>query len=192
MFDVLLIRPGSTTFDEEGRMKGALDIPLTPDGTRQVELAAEQLAKYDLDCLYVAPCESAQQTGLLFSKRCGWKRRTVECFRNVDHGLWQGKLVEEVRRHQPRVYKQFQESPVNICPPGGESLADARQRIDATVRKLGRRHRGGLIGLVVPEPMASLVRCALLGCSFGDVWKSELDAGNWELIRVEAPCPVLA
>lgn len=116
----------------------------------------------------------------------------MECFRNVDHGLWQGKLVEEVRLHQPKVYKQFQENPVSICPPGGESLTEASERIEHSIRKLGRRHRGGIIGLVAPEPMASLVRCALLGCNFGDVWKAELDAGKWELIRVQERLPVIA
>ena len=32
MIEVLLIRPGSTTFDHEGRIKGSLDIPLSVEG----------------------------------------------------------------------------------------------------------------------------------------------------------------
>lgn len=192
MLEVLLIRPGSTRFDEEGRIKGALDIPLTSKGTRQVKETAEQLASMHLDRLYVAPCESAQQTGKILAKRCGWKFRTVDCFRNLDHGLWQGKLVEEVRRLQPKVYKQFQENPANFCPPGGETLNDVRQRIGTMVAKLYRRHKNGLVGLVISEPMASLVRCEMLGCDFGDIWKAELNAGTWELLNVDRPLSVAA
>ncbi len=184
MLNVLLVRPGSTSFDEEGRIKGALDIPLSPLGQQQSQSAGEQLREVPVECLYVAPCESAQATGRILARTCNWKSKTIDCFRNVDYGLWQGKLIDEVRRHQPRVYKQFQENPVGICPPGGEMLLSALQRIEHTLDKLVRRHRQGTIGMVVPEPLASVVRCHLLGCDFSDVWTSQLDAGTWELLTL--------
>ena len=187
MFNVLLVRPGSTTFDEEGRIKGSLDIPLSPLGRHQSMVAGASLKDMSVECLYVAPCESAQETGRILAQQCGWKLRTVESFHNVDHGLWQGKLVEEVRRLQPRVYKQFQENPVGICPPGGEMLDAALQRVEGLLDKLVRRHRRGTIGMVIPEPLASVVRCHLLGCDFGDVWASQLDAGTWELLTLHQP-----
>ncbi len=187
MLNVLLVRPGSTTFDEEGRIKGSLDIPLSPLGQQQSLAAGEQLKDMPVDCLYVAPCESAQATGKILAKQCGWKSRTVECFRNVDHGLWQGKLVDEVRRLQPRVYKQFQENPVGICPPEGEMLDSALARVENTLDKLVRKHRNGTICMVIPEPLASVVRCHLLGCDFSDVWTHQLDAGTWELLTLHQP-----
>lgn len=190
MLNVLLVRPGSTTFDEEGRIKGSLDIPLSPLGRTQSMAAGEQLKDMPVDCLYVAPCESAQATGKILAKHCGWKSRTIECFRNVNHGLWQGKLVDEVRRLQPRVYKQFQENPVGICPPDGEMLDSALARVESTVDKLVRKHRNGTICMVIPEPLASVVRCHLLGCDFSDVWTHQLDAGTWELLTLHQPMTV--
>jgi broad specificity phosphatase PhoE len=190
MLNVLLVRPGSTTFDEEGRIKGSLDIPLSPLGHQQSVAACEQLKDMPVDCLYVAPCESAQATGKILAKLCGWKSRTIECFRNVNHGLWQGKLVDEVRRLQPRVYKQFQENPVGICPPEGEMLDSALTRVESTLDKLVRKHRHGTICMVIPEPLASVVRCHLLGCDFSDVWTHQLDAGNWELLTLHQPMTV--
>ena len=187
MLNVLLVRPGSTTLDEEGRIKGALDIPLSPLGRRQSLAAGESLKDITVECLYVAPCESAQETGKILSQLCGWKMRTIDSFLNVNHGLWQGKLVEEVRRLQPRVYKQFQENPVGICPPGGEMLDEALQRVEGILDKLVKRHRRGTIAMVVPEPLASVVRCHLLGCDFGDVWASQQDAGTWELLTLHQP-----
>lgn len=192
MLNVLLVRPGSTVFDEEGRIKGALDIPLSPRGEWQSRAASENFKDIYVECLYVAPCESAQATGKILAKRCGWKSRTIDCFRNVNHGLWQGKLVEEVRRLQPRVYKQFQENPIGICPPGGEMLGSALQRVESCLEKLVRRHRHGTIGMVIPEPLASVVRCHLLGVAFGDVWTSQLDAGTWELLTLHQPLAAAA
>ncbi len=38
MLEVLLIRPGATTFDEDGRIKGSLDIPLSPQESNKQRL----------------------------------------------------------------------------------------------------------------------------------------------------------
>jgi phosphoserine phosphatase len=189
MLEVLLIRPGSTTFDEDGRIKGSLDIPLSPRGIQQAEAAAKSLNGLKLDVLYVAPCESAQDTARYICRRNGWKQKSLDCLRNVDHGLWQGKLVDEVRRLQPRIYRQFQDAPESVCPPGGETLCDAKERVSAVLAKLKRKHRGQRIGFVVPEPMASIVRCEFVGGSIDDMWKSELDAGTWDLLVVDPVVP---
>lgn len=184
MLEVLLIRPGSTLFDEEGRIKGALDIPLCDAGRKQAEALSVNLQTTKLDCLYVAPCESALASAAAIGERNFCKQKTLDCLRNLDHGLWQGKLVAEVRRLQPRVYRQFQEHPADVCPPAGETIQDGLERIRASVHRLIRKHQGGRIGMIVPQPMASIVRFTLVGGSFGDLWKSELDFGQYETIQV--------
>lgn len=186
MLEVVLIRPGSTTFDEEGRIKGALDIPLSSVGRAQAEALSLNLQAVKLDCLYVAPCESAMLSAKAITERNFCKQKTLDCLRNLDHGLWQGKLVAEVKRLQPKVYRQFQENPTEICPPAGETILVALGRAKATIDKLVRKHAGGRVGMVVPQPMASIVRFALVGGSFGDLWKSELDFGTYELLHVSA------
>lgn len=187
MLEVLLIRPGSTSFDEEGRIKGSLDIPLSPTGIQQAEAAAKSLTGMQLDCLYVAPCESAQETARFIVRRNRWKHKSLDCLRNVDHGLWQGRLVDEVRRLQPKVYRQFQDDPDTVCPPGGETLEAAADRVASCLERLKRKHQGKRIGMVVPEPMASVVRCMLVGGSIEDMWKAETDAGTWDLLKVDPP-----
>ena len=193
MIEVLLIRPGSTTFDHEGRIKGSLDIPLSAEGEAQAERLSQSLAEIKLDCLYVAPCESAVQSAELIGERNFCKQKSLECLRNLDHGLWQGKLLSEVRRLQPKVYRQFQEHPTDVCPPQGETVQAAYDRVSAIITKLKKRHRGGRIGLLVPQPMSAIVRYALVGGSLGDLWKSELDFGTYETLLVEAqqsPAPL--
>ncbi|MEZ6138626.1 MAG: histidine phosphatase family protein [Pirellulaceae bacterium] len=184
MLEVLLIRPGSTIFDEEGRIKGALDIPLSPTGRQQAEQLSLGLQEIKMDCLYVAPCESALVSAAAIGERNFCKQKTLDCLRNLDHGLWQGKLVAEVRRLQPKVYRQFQDHPEDICPPGGETVRAALARVRVNVDKLLRKHEGGRIGLIIPQPMASIVRFSLVGGSIGDLWKSELDFGQFETLQV--------
>jgi len=188
MSRVVLVRPGATDFDDQGRMKGCLNMPLSECGREQVERIAAELADLEIDEIVTAPCESAIETATRLAKGRSVlgrsvKVRIVECFRNVDHGLWHGKLIEEVRRTQPKVYKQGQESPLNLCPPGGETIQQAKDRVVKAIKKVTKRSSGGTIALVIPDPLASIVHSILDGDDIRDLWKSETDAAQWELIE---------
>jgi broad specificity phosphatase PhoE len=188
MSRVVLVRPGATEFDDQGRMKGCLDMPLSECGREQVERIAAELADVEIDEIVSAPCESAVETANRIAagrsvQGRGIKVRVIECFRNVDHGLWHGKLIEEVRRTQPKVYKQGQESPSNLCPPGGETIQQAKDRVLKAINKVTKRSGGGTIALVIPDPLASIVHSILDGEEMRDLWKSETDAAQWELIE---------
>jgi phosphoserine phosphatase len=183
MSRVVLVRPGATEFDDQGRMKGCLDMPLSECGRQQVERIASELVDLELDEILSAPCESALATANRLARGRNIKVRVVECFRNLDHGLWHGKLIEEVRRTQPRVYKQGQESPENLCPPGGETIEQARARVKKAIDKISHRAGGDVIALVIPDPLASVVQSILEREEMGDLWKSETDAAKWEVIQ---------
>jgi broad specificity phosphatase PhoE len=188
MSRVVLVRPGATDFDDQGRMKGCLNMPLSECGREQVERIAAELAELEIDEIVTAPCESAIETATRLAKGRSVlgrsvKVRIVECFRNVDHGLWHGKLIEEVRRTQPKVYKQGQESPLTLCPPGGETIQQAKDRVIKAIKKVTKRSGGGTIALVIPDPLASIVHSILEGDDIRDLWKSETDAAQWELIE---------
>jgi len=179
----ILIRPGATDFDDQGRMKGCLDMPLSEAGRKQVERITAELASMEINEIVSAPCESAITTANRLAVGRGMKVKVVDCLRNLDHGLWHGKLIEEVRRTQPTVYKQGQESPMNLCPPEGESIQQAKKRVLKEIKKLTKRAANGNIAIVIPEPLASIVQSMLEGEEMTDLWKSETDAGNWELIE---------
>ncbi|SRR6056297_102497 len=182
---IVLIRPGATEFDDQGRIKGTLDMPLSDQGRAQVDQTARQLQEIKLDGIYAAPCESARVTAKLLADGRHVKIKSIESLQNIDHGLWHGKLIEEVRRQQPRVYRQGQDSPDSLCPPGGEAVQHARDRLLKALRKIAKKHRRGVIALVIPEPLASVAGCLLRGDQMRDLWKSETDSGHWELLELE-------
>jgi broad specificity phosphatase PhoE len=192
MLTVILVRPGATSFDDDGRIKGTLELPLSDCGMGQAEKTAVELAEMPIECLYVAPCMSAQQTANVLNERCGWKVKTIDCFKNLDQGLWQGKRIEEVRRQLPKVYRQYQENPGTVCPPGGETLDTAEDRAKKGLTRLLKKHRQGVIGMVVPEPMASVVKHLLCSAQVGDLWKSCCDDGHWDSIQLSQGQLVLA
>ena len=185
MLKVIIIQPGATDFDEQGRIKGCLDLPLNQTGRQQVARTIFELAEAHLDHVYSAPCQSARETAEALAKEHPVKITLFDPLRNLDHGLWHGKLIEEVKRQQPRVYRMWQEGQENVCPPEGESWAQAKERVATGLRKILRWHREGVIALVIPEPVATLVRSLVSHCELGDLWKAECDCGRWEVLTVE-------
>lgn len=185
MLHMVLVRPGATDFDEQGRIKGTLDIPLNDQGASEVAQTVSELADVPLEAIYSAPCQSAVQTAEALATAHKAKAKVVDELQNLDHGLWHGKLIEEVRQCQPKVYRQWQEHPETVCPPGGETLGEAQERLRAGITRILRKHRSGVVAVVVPEPAASLVRSLLEDSEIGNLWKAECDHGGWQLIEVE-------
>jgi broad specificity phosphatase PhoE len=191
MLQIVLIRPGSTDYDQQQRIQGALDVPLNEQGNSEVAQVIEQLVGKGIETVYTSKSQPAEQTAAAIAEALGVKRKVLERMRNLNQGLWQGMQIEEVRLKQPKVYRQWMEQPDNVCPPEGEMLSQAQQRVRAAMTKLLKRHKQGVIGLVVPEPLASLVRRLLGQGELGNLWKASNGHDRWEVLSVE-PATVLA
>jgi len=186
MIEIVLIRPGSTDYDAQRRIQGSLSIPLNEQGADEVGRLVSELSGRGIQTVYAPEADPAQQTAKALAKGLGVKLKRLDRMQNLDQGLWQGMLVDDVRQKQPKVYKRWQEQPENVCPPEGEMLGDAEDRVRAALAKLLRRHKVGVIGLVVPEPLASLVRHILTHDDLGDLWKATSQSqGRWEVIAAE-------
>ena len=165
MTQVVLIRPGATAYDEQNRIQGVLDIPLSERGWSEVarlaEKLAEPLAGIDLAALYCGPGESVGRTAECVGKALGLRPKRIDGLRNLDQGLWQGLQIDEIKRRNVRVFRQWLDDPMTVCPPQGEPLDEALQRIKTALGPLIRRHPDEAIGLVVGEPIAQVISCYL-------------------------------
>jgi broad specificity phosphatase PhoE len=185
MSRVVLVQPGATDFDEQGRIKGSLDIPLSPLGAAQVQRTVADLAAYVFDAIYTSPAESAIQTAAALAHGRGMREKRVDNLRNLNQGLWHGKLIEEVRVTQPRVYQHCRHHPESICPPEGESVLAADRRARQTMDRILRRHRQGTVVVVIPEPLATITRCDLQNMALPDFWKRQRDGAEWVVLDLE-------
>jgi broad specificity phosphatase PhoE len=194
MTQVVLIRPGATTYDEQDRVQGILDIPLSERGWAEVAELAKTLAApppgsesessdVALAALYCGPGESVVRTAEIIGKALGLRPRRIDDLRNLDQGLWQGLQRDEIKRRNNRVFRQWIDDPATVCPPQGETIACALARIKAAVRPLIRRHPDEAIGLVVAEPIAQLIACYLRRASRVQL-DDDLPTGGFERIEV--------
>ena len=183
MLNILLIRTGSTEYASQGRVQGTLDVPLSEDGRNQVEIIADQIQDQQILAMYTGPCRATQQSAEILAERLNLKTKTVDDLRNLDHGLWQGMLIEDVKQKQPKVYRQWNEHPETVCPPEGESLQEVRERLQIALSKIAKKQKSGTIAVVVSEPVTSVLKNVLRDDELGNLWAVE-DGGDssWELI----------
>lgn len=183
MLEFLVVRPGMTEFDVGRRLKGRLDLPLCPLGLEQAADAAEEIFRAgSIVAIYTAPCQSSRQTAEQFARLGDVKPRICQELANLDLGLWTGLCLEDIRQRQPTVYRRWREDPENICPPGGEMLWQARQRLQDALTRIAKKHSHGRIVLVVPEPLASILGCHLRSELVSELWNAENNFGTFESI----------
>ena len=172
MADLLVvIRTGPTDYDLQGRIRGNLDIPLAPAGLAAARDTCRDLAAAPPVALYTSPTICAVETAELIGASLGLVPRRVPLLVGLDLGLWQGMLVSEIRRRQPRLARQWEEDPWRVVPPDGEPLAAARDRINQAIGKIVARHAGERVAVVVPQPLDRIILALMTGEPAGDLWE---------------------
>ncbi len=89
------------------------------------------------------------RTAEIVGKALAIRPKRIDEFRNLDQGLWQGLQIDEIRRRNTKLFRQWIDDPATICPPQGETVECAMGRIKAAFRPLLKRHHDEAIGLVV-------------------------------------------
>lgn len=167
---LIVIRSVATDYEVQGRVRGSLDVPPCPEGLAEAKALAARLAATPLAGIYASPSTCAAETARIIAAPHGLQPRKVDLLANLDLGLWQGKLMTELRRQQPRVYRQWQDDPWSIVAPEGETLEEARGRVEKALERIFKRHREGRVAVVVPAPLDALVRWLVSGEPLGDLW----------------------
>lgn len=183
---LIVIRSGATDYELQGRIRGTLDIPLSDAGRADAARAAGLASAAAPDVIYTAGTACALETGRLVAAACGLRPQRLANLHNLDQGLWQGMLVEDIRRKQPRLHRQWQDNPWAVAPPEGELLEEACERVEAALEKLVRRHPSGRVALVVPQPLDRIVRWLVSGESMGDLWHHESERPPLDVLPVAA------
>jgi probable phosphoglycerate mutase len=182
----LLVKAGSTDLDDQGRIVGSLDMPLSPAGEEEAKETADELHSYDIDAIYSAACISAQQTAQQLSRDGEIRVRVQENWVNLDHGLWHGKCLDELKENQPKLYRQWQENPESVCPPGGETIEEVRLRVKTVLKKICRKFRSGTIAIVAPDPLIGIIRSEIDDSEIRDLVPSKEATIRWEEIEFRA------
>jgi probable phosphoglycerate mutase len=160
----LLLRHGATdhTVDKRFSGFGGEDPPLSPEGERQALAVAERLARDGgVEAVVSSPMRRARQTADLVATALGLDVREVDGVRECAFGEWEGLTFAEVKQGWPGELAAWLADPA-VAPPGGESFADVRRRVQVARDQMLARYPARTV-LVVTHvtPIKLLVRAAL-------------------------------
>lgn len=184
---VWLVRAGPTTWDAEGRIVGAADIPLSPEGRQAAADRAAALRGQVISTVLCGPDEAAFQTATAVGDAVGAKVKQIPALCEVSLGLWEGVREDDLEDRCKTVFRQWKADPGNVSVPGAEPLEGAGDRLLEVFRKnvpkLATRNQSLVIVL---RPMAlGLMRCLLEGRPTVELWALGNEGPGVERVTVD-------
>lgn len=176
----VMARHGATQFSLEKRFsgRGGRDVPLAPLGEQQAAAMAIELEERGgADVIVASPLLRTQQTARIVAERLGLPVHVEEGFAECAFGEWDGRTFSEVQRRWPVQIDEWLAS-TQVAPPGGESFAAVRDRVNAArMRVVEQFPRQRIIvvshvtpikvmvALAIDAPLHTLFRMELAPCS---------------------------
>ena len=161
MTRVLLIPAAPTPWDVEKRLGGNPMLPLSTDGEIALRKTLAEITE-PVSAVYAFTCNLAcEQAAKLVAQQFKLRIRDSEFLEPVSMGLWQGLTRDELRFRYPTVFPQWEENPLSVNPPEGESIEAAADRFKTGLKKILKRNRDATIALVL-RPISLQIVAGLL------------------------------
>ena len=186
MATVYIMQTGQTTVEQDQRLESAAGAPLTEQGHLEVLDAARALSGHKIKTVYACTMgEGERQTAELVAAELHAKIRDHGGLHEIDYGLWQGLTTEEIKRRQPRVFRQWTKTPASVRPPEGETLAEAQQRLKGALKDIVRRHKTGTALLVLRPVVLGLLKCLAESDGLDELWRYVDPSFRWGCYDVD-------
>jgi probable phosphoglycerate mutase len=142
---VFFIRHGETDWNVERRYQGHSDTPLNDKGRAQAArngaALKEALAGMRRVAFFSSPLSRATETLEIMRETMGLSRRRYgldDRLIEIDLGAWNGRTYDEIAAEDPGVHERREREKWAFRAPGGESYADAAQRVREFLTGLDR------------------------------------------------------
>ncbi|MFQ5490327.1 MAG: histidine phosphatase family protein [Phycisphaerae bacterium] len=193
MTSIVLVPWANTDWGEAGRMAARTPLPLNDSGLKQAAEWANELAGRELRAVYCAEEATSKQVAQLLASRAEVRLKTVSTLEEVDVGLWEGLTSAQVESRFPKIYKRWLEDPSGVCPPDGELLGDAAQRVYQAITKIARKHNGSSVAVVLGPIALAATRSQLEHGAAGRLHHLKANEPVWyQISDATAPQPASA
>ncbi|MFC2012355.1 histidine phosphatase family protein [Chloroflexota bacterium] len=181
---LLLVRHGSTEFNDALRFAGVSDIELNTEGIRQAEKLRDRLAKEKIDVIYCSELKRALATARIISPN--HQTETVVCpeLRECNYGEAEGLTIEEIRQRFPEIASAMSENSLEIDFPGGESFNSFIHRAGTFANRLDEHTAEQTILVVTHGGVLRALVCCLLGLDKRHWWNFQFSNASLSVIEM--------
>ena len=189
MVRLIVVRHGRTEWNRVERFRGRADIDLDEVGMKQAEATADRIAEWQISAIYSSPLRRALTTAEILARRFDLEVKLLPGIIDIDYGDWQGLSPEEAAAKDSALYAKWLESPDAVKFPGGESLAEVRERAASAVDDLTMQHSKGTVALVSHKVVCQILILSLLGLDNSHFWQVAQDVSAVNLFEVRDGIP---
>ncbi|WP_225867624.1 histidine phosphatase family protein [Cyanobium sp. NIES-981] len=184
---LLLVRHGETDWNRQGRFQGQIDIPLNANGRAQAEAAGAFLGLVSIQRAYSSVMARPRQTAeAILALHPGVPLTTTTGLVEIGHGLWEGRLEDEIEAGWPQLLADWKREPHTVQMPEGETLQQVWDRSVATWSTIVRSLAAEETAMVVAhDAVNKTILCALLGLQPADIWT--IKQGNGGVTVIDYP-----
>ena len=169
---LVLVRHGQTVWNSQGRWQGWLDSPLTEQGEREARYAADELREMKIDRIFCSDMERAVRTAAILSEPFGLDPEPTAHLRERFYGDYEGLNAAEIAERLPGTrFDPSRHTRETYRPPGGETMAEVRERVDRYLRRLVSDHPGQTLLLVTHSGIVRAVDSICRGQTFDEIWQ---------------------
>ncbi|MDX9753809.1 MAG: histidine phosphatase family protein [bacterium] len=199
MKTVYFVRHGETLFNQQKRLQGWNDSPLSPQGEQHARHVSRVIAELNLRRALVSPLGRARQTAEIIQQEAGIVFEVDPNLREVSFGDFEGKTLPELDIHFPGMWAARMADKWNYCPPNGEANKDAVPRARSVLAKIEQlssqdplliiahfainRIILSLLAAVAPEDTVRI------NVPHGVIYRARAANGHWRISYLEAETP---
>ena len=182
---IILIRHGETNWNKEGRFQGQIDIPLNEKGKEQASKASQYLKEIEFTKAFSSSMKRPYETAKIILKNNNIQIEKIESLVEINHGLWEGKLEEEIKQIWPEMLRDWHERPESVTMPEGESIKQVSDRaISAWNHICNSQKEKDTTLLVAHDAVNKTLLCHILGLSYSDIWMIKQGNGGITVIDI--------
>jgi len=175
---LILVRHGQTAWNAEKRYQGQTDVKLGDIGQQEAAALGGRLATERIDAALSSDLSRTLQTAeaILAHHACALHKEPR--LREICMGAWEGLTYEEIRAQDPERLGRWRNDPLEVAPPGGETLAELAQRVEVLLAELVLRSADETLLLVSHGGTLSVLLCLVLGMPLQNRWRLRLDPAS--------------
>lgn len=174
---IYLIRHGKIEWNGEKAYIGQTELSLSKEGIEQAEKLKDYFSDIPISKAYTSPLTRCVNTlDILLGDRA-IPKITVDEFKEINMGDWEGKPFSEIKRTDPEAYQKRGLEIDRFTPPNGESFFDLQQRVMPAFERIVREEQTENILILGHSGVNRVILSAILGLDLRDILKLNLPYG---------------
>lgn len=187
---LLLIRHGATAWNDEKRVIGSTNLPLSDNGKHQAFQLSQRLRDEEIGRIISSNMQRAIETAHIIAGECGLRVEIDSRIREADFGMWEGLTVGEIQEKYAESFQRWQSDPAS-SPPGGENPKGLKKRIDSFLSELKENHPGEIVTIVSHGVALQTLITSLLEIPYKNDWYFYMYNGSLSEVEITSERAVL-